>query len=470
MGTGIEWTRASRRDGGLRACGRAAGALALALACGACAGWPPGPPAELPIHATHVAGEPLRAGAAAVDVTPEAEVWLAGFLPHRKSEGVHDPLFARALVLEAGPLRLALVAVDVIGLQREDLLAWHPRLREAGFDPRHVVIHATHNHSGPDTLGLWGVPPFVSGQDERYMERLATAVVAALEQASASLRPAELAAGAKRIDPAGIMRNLRRPGLVDRELVVVHVRERGQEGRGGASIATLVELGCHPEVLGPDNRLVTADFPGWTVAELEAELGGVGLFVSGALGGLVTPDVEEGFPEGPGGSFEEAERVGRRVARLAVERVRAFSRYEAEPRIALRHAPFLVRNENPRYRLARWTGILDRTMYRGGYLLSEANVWAIGRLRVATIPGEITPDLGLRIKRAVGGEPTLLVGLANDELGYLLPAADFDLPIYDYERTVSPGPGVGDRVYRLLEDLGLLLDRSGVEPRASAGR
>jgi hypothetical protein len=210
--------------------------------------------------------------------------------------------------------------------------------------------------------------------------------------------------------------------------------------------------------LGPENDLITADFPAWVVAALEEELGGVGIHVSGALGGLVTPDIEDGSSQQEGGDWAEAEQLGRRVAQLALQSVATFEHYEAQPRIVVWRAPLYLRNQNFIYDLARWTGVLDRQVFRGGYLLSEVNLWEIGRLRVATVPGEITPDLGLRIKQTVGGAPTLLVGLANDELGYLIPQADFELPIYEYERTVSPGPDGGDRVWQAFQDLRLLVE------------
>jgi hypothetical protein len=247
------------------------------------------------------------------------------------------------------------------------------------------------------------------------------------------------------------MRNLRRPGLVDEELVVVHVREAG----GGPSVATLVELGCHPEALTRENHQITSDFPHWTREALEAELGGVGIFVSGALGGLVTPDTRRSGDER---DFAEAERVGRRVAAEALGAVRALDGHASRLRLGVWHTPFHARTENWRYSLLQATGILGRTFYRGGLVESEVNVWEVGRLRAATVPGEITPDLGLRVKRAIGGAPSLLIGLGNDELGYLLPSADWELPLYDYERTVSPGPDVGDRVLRRIEDLMLLAD------------
>jgi hypothetical protein len=238
--------------------------------------------------------------------------------------------------------------------------------------------------------------------------------------------------------------------VVDREVVVLHLREPGSK----QTIATLVELGCHPEALGRKNRLITSDFPCWTRRRLEAELGGTAIYVSGALGALVSPDTQES--EEQDGEWAEAQRVGELLADHALRGVRGIASYAPAPRLALWHLPVYLVNRNFRYELVRWTGLLDRTRYRWGYIRTEVNLWELGSLRLATVPGELEPSLGLRLKRAAGGQPTMIVGLANEELGYLLPASEYDLPIYSYERTLCPGYDAGDRLVRAVEDLGLL--------------
>jgi hypothetical protein len=95
-------------------------------------------------------------------------------------------------------------------------------------------------------------------------------------------------------------------------------------------------------------------------------------------------------------------------------------------------------------------------MYGSGYLESEVNLWKIGELSIATVPGEISPDLGLRIKRAVDSSPTMIIGLANDELGYLIPPWDYDMGCYDYERSLCVGREAAWCIVARLEDLALL--------------
>src|SRR5437868_6720179 len=116
------------------------------------------------------AGE-LTVGFAEVDVTPELgkkPVYLAGFGQNRKATKVHDPITARAVVLSDGDAKVALASVDVVGL----FVGSTERVRGklAGF--KYVLVSATHNHEGPDTLGLWGpVTPLESGVDKDYLNK-----------------------------------------------------------------------------------------------------------------------------------------------------------------------------------------------------------------------------------------------------------------------------------------------------------
>src|SRR4051794_18069727 len=141
-----------------------------------------------PAQVARAAG--LRAGAAVVDITPSLDrpVYLAGFNPNRRADSVHDSLSARALVLEQSGQRLAIVALDLIGLPNQRIRSIRARVKSVPSD--RIVIACTHVHSGPDTLGLWGPSPTETGRDPRYLEQLETRVIDSIEQAAAALKPA----------------------------------------------------------------------------------------------------------------------------------------------------------------------------------------------------------------------------------------------------------------------------------------
>ena len=136
----------------------------------------------------------LRAGAATVDITPAGPVLMDGYGGRREpSQAVHDPLFARVLVLEHEGARAAIVACDLLGM--------HARSRErCGCSPRSgralpqdaLMVCATHDHAGP--AGLRG--GMFSRLDDALAGTLVQRIIGALEEAAGSLRPAALKVGA----------------------------------------------------------------------------------------------------------------------------------------------------------------------------------------------------------------------------------------------------------------------------------
>src|SRR6266404_7681400 len=129
--------------------------------------------------ATALAEAPLEVGFGSADITPiiaDKPVFIDGFGHNRRATGVADPLFARAAVLRHGQQTIALVAIDVVGFFHANVERVRKQL--PGFE--YVLVSSTHNHEGPDTLGLWGKSPFASGVDADYMklleERIANAV------------------------------------------------------------------------------------------------------------------------------------------------------------------------------------------------------------------------------------------------------------------------------------------------------
>jgi len=214
----------------------------------------------------------------------------------------------------------------------------------------------------------------------------------------------------------------------------------------------MVEFGCHPEVLDRDNQQITSDFPAVYRDRVEEAMGGVAFYVSGALGGLTSPDTVEGAAP-----WVECSRIGGALAERTIATVRGLDSYTSEPELQIWHSPIYLACENFGYHLLRFTGVLDRTLFKGGYVESDVSIVEFPGSRWAAVPGEITPDLGLRIKRAIAGAgTTALVGLVNDELGYLLPEWDYDSPLFSYERKLCVGRSAAVRILERLTDLGLL--------------
>ena len=203
----------------------------------------------------------LRAGFAAVDITPKVggqrSVFMAGYGMNRMAAGVHDPLYARAVVLAHQRQRIAIVALDLIGLQYPAVKAIRAKLPEIDY----VLVCSTHNHEGPDVIGIWGRGPFHRGVSDTYIASVIERAADCVKQAASQLVPVTAEYGSAEEESL----------LADKDgtLRAIKFTRAGSDAAAGI----LVQWNCHPESLGPRNKLLTADFPWATVRALEKQYG-----------------------------------------------------------------------------------------------------------------------------------------------------------------------------------------------------
>lgn len=407
-------------------------ACVCALALSGCAAFFP-PSERHPDALTLVAGGasagPLLAGAAVVDVTPRDEpVFMAGYKILKKNESVEGAITARAIALARGEVRAIVIGCDLIGLHHYQVEEVRRRLRPL-IPPGQVLVACTHNHAGPDTLGMWGLPPLMSGLDAEVTETVISGIVRAAELAIARLEPARLRWGEVEAPLLGVSKNRREPGLIDRRVTCL-----GFDRPDGSSLATLVHFACHPETLGSSNTVLSPDFPGALYATVEAQRPGVALYLNGALGGMVTVDRQGGR------TLAEARRIGRRVGELALSALQPGSQLPEQLELRCASQLVYVPIQLRRFHVGAFFGIFGpRPFLSGGYTPSEVMALRVGPVVLLSLPGEVLPKLGFELDARIASEVGLVVGLGNDELGYLVHESDWDDDRYDYERTVSPG-------------------------------
>jgi hypothetical protein len=406
-------------------------------------------------------------------------VWLAGFDAGRPATGVHDGLWARAVVFAQDDLCVAVVMLDLIGFFYHDVIDVRRSLpSDLGID--HLIIASTHNHNGPDTMGLWGRTHYRCGVDRAYLRQAKDGIRNAVQQAVADLRPAEIRIAARPTGTEGWVKDSRPPKVIDDTLTVLHCVARDSD----ETIATILHWSNHPECLGSDNTLLTSDFCHYARKRLEAELGGVGVYWNGAVGGLIT---SLGVPvPGPDGKaiqeagFAQAEALGENLAGLALDLLHdGQTRPLRDGRLQVQAKTIFLPTDN---RLLRWgmnLGIINRGYYPGRKLCTEIDRVQFGLLDLLTVPGEIYPEIvvgGVEcpdgadypgepqevppLKELLTGEYKLILGLANDEVGYLIPQTEWDTQppyIYDYHKPpygeiVSPGPHTAAALHREIAD------------------
>ena len=147
-------------------------------------------------------------------------VWMAGFQNNRPAQGIKDELMAVAAVIDDGKTRIGIISADTIGLMRKFVLSVRKDLpAEWGLD--YLMIHATHNHEGPDTQGLWGPSLFKSGVDDEYMGQLKQNFLNALNLAIDNLEPAQMSLALIPTNPLTPIKDKRKPIVIDDDIRAV---------------------------------------------------------------------------------------------------------------------------------------------------------------------------------------------------------------------------------------------------------
>ena len=392
----------------------------------------------------------LQIGYSQAVITPSLErpVFLAGFGQNRRAQTVHDDLFVRALALKDENTTLILAALDLIGFFRPDVLDVTRRV-QAKAPGVQLIIASIHTHHGPDTMGLWGPNSSRSGVDLQYMASMKEKVTAVLLACLENLQPAVLKATS--IHVPGVAKNARNPEIVDDELTVAQFNLTSTS----RPLVTLFNFPCHPEVLWEHNPHISADYPGVLRREVEIATGAPCIFFSGALGGMMTPDVVDH-------SFEEADQMGKKLARVGLEALNDSEQSQTSPAILLKKKEIAPKLTNILFKLAFRRKLLPDVRNPQGRVSTEAGLLKIGTLWLATVPGEMLPRLGMALKASMleaGAGVAGVIGLANDELGYILPKEDFRYPLnpfspgHHYEETMSLGREIGPLVVEAIQSM-----------------
>lgn len=395
----------------------------------------------------------LLAGSAKVRLTPRRRgVRIAGHGHwHKTAKGVLDDIWGRVLYLDSGRGAVALVSLDFIGfmLPRVERV----RARVTREHPGAILIVSTHNHAGPDTVGLWGpalmgMLPVRCGIDRDYLAWVEERVAGAILEAVASSRPARLYAGRFEM-PQGLAVNMREPGDVPRRVTVLRAA-----AEDGTTIATVVNYANHAESLQDKGRWLSADFPGVLYREVDRALGGVTLFVSAPAGGMIEPANHPDDPERARLAFRE--RLGGALAAGVIQQAIAGMQELARPAVRLRTRRFRLPVEpGGLVDLAMSLKLLEPRPLVDGHIVTEAAYVDLGEMQLVTVPGEPTPAVGRRIERGLRGPYRMILTLGMDELAYILTDEQWRDPRFVYERSDSLGP----RTFRItIENLRALME------------
>ena len=435
----------------------------------------------------------MKVGFGKRSISPPIGAPLAGFAARQGvCEGIHDELFARAVVIEDSGTVVALVSLDLLAVA-SDFVDETRRViaAQVPIEPAAILIASTHTHAGPVTVNAFFNPD--ESLDAGYMALLGNAIVEAVETAWQSRFPARVGIGTGTIDGLGVNRRSPDGQPVDREIGILKV-----DDDKGRTRAVLINYGCHPTVLGPDNLLASGDFPAMAIERVESRLGdgSFAMYVNGAQGDISVGHSSELSAIGvitPGRTFERATELGHQLGDSVLSGLSAIpthdrarlqfdtlvARFPLKPYpppeqtgMALREAEahvnkLPVNGELPEYRQAKsellYSSIThfyarQATKYKDGVLPMELQAIQIGDSVFVGVPAEVFVEVGMRIK-STGGPPTFLAGITNGYIGYLPSRKAFETGGYEVV-SARCGPDAEDRliegVKRLKRTLGLV--------------
>lgn len=391
----------------------------------------------------------LFGGIARCIISPPKGIFLIGYGDRTKGNvGVHDDLTATALVLDDGTTRVAIVALDMLTIN--EFVVDRVRTRLA---PTEAILCCSHTHSGPIAYADETSPR----KNREYIDSLVDNIADVVKNARADLIPVRLeyslgegSVGINRREemPDGHFEIGRNPdGPRDKSVQVVSIlttEGRRKGDKEGDRLATIVNYACHGTVLGPDNLLVSADWIGVMRDKVEAELGGLTLFLQGAAANI-NPDMywEDAH------AFEKVTEQGLNVAKavltaagggsemmrgwpLKLERAEVWMPTETrvttsrpprnytKPLLALAKLPgflsvFADPLLNQRY---PWKSVVEA---KDGFwsVPMRINAVRIGDLALVTFGAETFTEIGMKVKAASPARHTLFASISDGCISYL---------------------------------------------------
>ncbi len=406
--------------------------------------------------------------------------YVAGYNLNNPATGLLDPPYAHAVWIDDNSTRggVVFVSIDNVGMLNKDVRAIRDSLssfvKETGC--RSLDILSTHSHAGIDTMGIWGPLP-LSGRDKYYMEIVRAGVRSAVKKAYADRREGDLFLGTVQVKD--MQKDIRTPSVFSKTLT----RLRFVPDDGTREIY-MINFASHSESLTGKNSLVSADFPCYLRRKIKEKTNAETIYFVGAIGGMITMELlDEDRPK-------STRMIGERLADYALS---IKQEKKLKPNLSRIRQEFYIEADNSVLMLAASLGILkvDKYISRGTdlkfSLKTEMTYYELDTLKLLFLPGELFPELAyggfLGAHESASGagaevnpktlsdicddKNLLMFGLANDEIGYIIPPNDFlldkDIPYLNrardchgrnhYEETNSLGVNTAGKIAQTFEKM-----------------
>jgi len=396
--------------------------------------------------------------------------WIAGFSNKKPANGAHDDVWARTVVFDDGNARIAIVSLDAIGFTHEDVVDIRKEIpEELGID--YTIISSTHTHESNDLIGIWGESPLKSGVNKEMMKYVKSQTLASITKATEGLRPAKLQFSQDLTGAEDQLMDTRKPIVMDAGMRFIQAIDIEND----STLGVVVSWGNHPETLWSQNLLISSDFPHYIREYIENGLynngelvmpgvGGTAVYFSGAVGGLMTtrgsmaikgPFSDTTYTEP---NYDKLLAQGQKLGLISLKALANPDSIIEKSQIAIRAKTIELPLANNTFKLAAAIGLLNKGLT--GYFTARTEIAAftLGPASFICVPGEIYPEIvngGIEtpegqdfdiqpvetpaLRELMSGKYKFVIGLANDEIGYIIPKSEWDVEApYLYGAKKSP--------------------------------
>jgi hypothetical protein len=426
----------------------------------------------------------LECGVCELDITPPLGMPIPGYFTPRPADGILDILYAKAVVIGDGSRYSVLLALDTIGIEREETTAIRKRITEAtGIPASHILVAATHTHTGGPVYR--DRPPEGNEYVAYLVKKAADAAITAFRNKTAARIGFALGAeagisfnrryfmkdGSLRTNPGFGNPDIVEPaGPIDPDVFVIRI-----DDAAGAPLGVVANFACHPDTLG--GRRYSADFPGEIARLLKKVYGGsfVSLFLNGACGNINHLDFISKPQPNPGayrtmGAVLAGEIIKLREKTATVDTLSVDGRSAGLTVDVRTPTPEQLAMAEEHIHLQNGLHVTEAEVFFARQLLTlkergetytevEIQALKLGSTAVVAFPCELFVEFGLELKKRSPFCQTVAAGYANGVNGYVATREAFVQGGYETRLTSRTrlAPDSGERMVNtaleLLTDL-----------------
>jgi len=388
----------------------------------------------------------FNAGFDVTDISPNEghlalNVYMGAYGPpfvRGPAESVHDNVYIRSFAISFGDVGFVAAVADLPGFGNNFTADIVARVAEnTGLPPEHIMVGATHSHSAPDFMGLWG------GGPSEYRNPVIDEVVGSMSRAWLLREPATLEVASA----TGPNSNRRDWGFTDDSITLLMAHNEGGELVGSVGV-----FAAHPTVLGQSNRQISRDWCAGYIDTMEEHTGAPAVLFNGILGDARAGSAPGKFVD----DFERSFAYGAMIADIAHENAGAADAISGG--IVVDYTSWTMPVENVLFQLAAAIDLLDYSFSDSGDGQSVGATSTYVRLgeqlQFTSFPGEPLTRTGLEIKSMMTTPHQAILGNTGPAFGYFILGDEWMTGRNDdYEETVSLHETAGDLAVEAIMDL-----------------